>query len=87
MMTTHPPFAKLFDTRHGQLLITKEYDDEGDRHGLAARFEGACSMTISTWFADEQSRDEAFANWMQADAERQGESMAATTSKFGGKAA
>lgn len=80
------PFAKLFDTPHGQLLLTKDKGDE-DEAILAVRFDGACSLTLTSFFEDEAKRDEGFDNFDQAFAERQAEHMRATTDRFGGKSA
>ena len=80
------PFAKLFETRDGQILVTKDTDDD-DRPTLACRFDGACSLTLTSFFNDEAKRDEAFDMFDQELADQQAIHMRNTTNRFGGKAA
>lgn len=63
-------FAKLFDTPHGQLLLTKEFEDE--EYQLTARGQdfGGASPAVSFTFETQEARDAAFdtATQEQADA-------------------
>lgn len=81
-----PPFAKLFDTAHGQLLVTKEVpDDDADTDGaasLAVRFDGACSMTIMLHFTTEKVRDLRFDQYDQVEAEKGAMLMANSIANF-----
>lgn len=70
-------FAKLFDTPHGQLLVTKEFEE--DEYQLAFRGVGnhCCSPTVSFTFETKEDRDRAFDATGQEHADRQAAEMAA----------
>lgn len=80
------PFAKLFETALGQILVTKDTGDD-DEPILACRFDGACSLTLTSFFESEAKRDAGFDLFDQALAEQQAIHMRATTDRFGGEAA
>lgn len=83
------PFAKLFDTPDGQLLVTHEYDDTD--HGEAPyrlNFRGeqhkGVDPAISFGWPTETERDEVFDRVTQEDADRQARELAATVRGFMG---
>jgi hypothetical protein len=84
-----PPFAKLFDTARGQLLVTKEIPDDRDDDvaSLAMRFDGACSMTIMLHFPTEELRDRSFDQYDQVAAETGATRMANSVANFMDEAA
>ncbi|MHB9879127.1 hypothetical protein ACSMXM_05635 [Pacificimonas sp. ICDLI1SI03] len=91
---TPKPFAKLFDTPHGQLLVTRDYIDENDdgeeeeavvcrgatRHGIHA------TIKMGGW-ADAAPADAAFAKVDQDGAEELAATMAKMIDGFSGGAA
>lgn len=79
-------FAKLFTTKHGQLLLQKfEDDSNGEYHyGLKTMFDtpspiagATCIVTRTGLFGDtdkgEENRDRTFANFEQKDADEMAE--------------
>ena len=76
-----PPFAKLFETTHGQLLVTKEYDDD-EGEGLCLRFDGDITVELTSRFASAADRNVAFANIDQALAEDQAARLAAMSARL-----
>lgn len=81
------PFAKLFDTPDGQLLVTHEYDDTD--HGEAPyrlNFRGeqhkGVDPAISFGWSTEAERDEAFATTTQERAEHTARELAQTVANF-----
>lgn len=77
------PFAKLFETPDGQLLVTHDYDD--DQYPEApyrvvfrgAQHEGVDPSVTFGW-ATEAERDVAFASVMQERADHTARELAAT---------
>lgn len=73
-------FAKLFDTSAGQLLVTKDTNEdepEGQQYGLTQRGEEhrGIKAEITGYFDSEEDRDAAFAGFNSDDAERQAVSL------------
>lgn len=83
------PFAKLFDTPDGQVLVTHEYDD-GEYPEVPYRltFRGAqhkgVDPAISFGWPTEAERDEAFASVYQERANHTARELAATVRNFMG---
>lgn len=81
------PFAKLFDTPDGQLLVTKEFDDiehDDAPYRLSLRGEGikGVDATISFGWGSDAERDDVFAQCGQDDADRQARELAQTLANF-----
>lgn len=81
------PFAKLFDTPDGQLLVTKEFDDiehDDAPYRLSLRGEGVKGVdaSISFGWASEAERNEVFDRCAQDDADRQARELAQTLANF-----
>lgn len=85
-MTDNMPFAKLFDTPDGQILVTIDWDDDDEvdvvniraasRHGIVP------AMKLGGWPDDEAGARKAFEAIGQDEAERQARSFAAMLDKF-----
>lgn len=75
-------FAKLFDTPSGQLLVTKEFDD--DEYKLTLRGEGNsfCDPALSFTYETKEARDEAFESVDQVQAEASAAEMATMVASF-----
>lgn len=86
-MTDDRKFARLFDTPDGQLLITKEFDDEEHPdapYRLRIRGEGIKGIDASLsygWDTPAQRR-EAFDEFTQGQAEVAAKDLAATLRNF-----
>jgi hypothetical protein len=81
------PFAKLFDTPDGQLLVTHEYDDTDypeAPYRLAMRGEQhkGVDPALSFGWPTEAERDEAFTTTTQERAEHTARQLAATVRNF-----
>lgn len=65
-------FAKLFDTPHGQCLVTKERSDDDDSYQVAFRGVGneVASPTLSFSYGSLEERDQAFDSMGQEDADK-----------------
>jgi hypothetical protein len=70
-------FAKLFITPHGQLLVTKEFDEE---YQLAFRGHGNsfCSPTVTMNFSTKEARESAYEAVGQEEADKHAKDIAAT---------
>lgn len=68
-------FVKLFDTPHGQLLVTKEFDEE---YQMAIRGEaiGGASPVARLGYDTKSERDEQFTTIDQAKADQQAATFA-----------
>lgn len=70
--TQPKPFAKLFDTPHGQLLAVRKYDAESDSDQIVVRgaaVDGVCPTTLHS-YESEEAAERQFATIDQAKAER-----------------
>ena len=81
------PFAKLFDTPDGQILVTHEYDeDEHPDAPFRLQFRGqdyrGTGVSIAFGWPDEQRRDAAFASVDQARADSTARELASTVRRF-----
>ena len=81
------PFAKLFDTPDGQLLVTHEYDDTDHPdapYRLTFRGEQhkGVDPAVSFGWPTEAERDEAFASTMQERADHTARELAQTVRNF-----
>lgn len=81
------PFAKLFDTPDGQLLVTKEFDDiehDDAPYRLSLRGEGVKGVdaAISFGWPSEAERDNVFSRCVQEDADRHARELAAMVRGF-----
>lgn len=69
------PFAKLFDTPHGQLLITRDYDALADEYTLLVRDCNGTEFRMSGWADDEAATRDGLEKTDQAMAEKHAASM------------
>lgn len=69
------PFAKLFDTMHGQLLITRDYDAVNDEYTLLVRDSQGTEFRMGGWEDDEAASLEGLNKTDQAMAEKHAEAM------------
>lgn len=88
-MTDDRKFARLFDTPDGQLLVTKEFDDDGypeEPYRLRLRGEGVKGIAASLSFGWDtpKLRQEAFDEFTQGQAEAVAKDLAATLRNFSG---
>jgi hypothetical protein len=85
------PFAKLFDTPHGQLLVTREYDAMEGKYEIVVRGAGNGTMTpevrLGGWDDDEEASRDALAKTDQAMAERNAAELAAMVNGLSSDAA
>ncbi len=63
-------FAKLFDTPHGQLLVTRDYDAGEDKYELVVRNGDGTEFRMSGWEDDETASLDELAKTDQAMAEK-----------------
>jgi hypothetical protein len=63
-------FAKLFETPHGQLLVTRDYDAVEDKYELVVRNGDGTVFRMSGWEDDEASSREGLAKTDQAMADK-----------------
>lgn len=75
------PFAKLFDTPDGQILVTIDWDDDDEKDVVniraAARHGIVPAMKLGGWPEDEAGARNAFDAIGQAEADKQARSFAA----------
>jgi len=81
------PFAKLFNTPNGQLLVTMEYDDTDHEDApYRLNFRGAqhkgVDPAMSFGWPTEAKRDEAFASVYQERADHTARELAQTVANF-----
>lgn len=71
------PFAKLFDTPHGQLLVVKDGVDDDDQYPLSIRGEefGGVIAAFNPAYQTSDACDAAFERFDQAEADRQAEGL------------
>jgi hypothetical protein len=82
----HSPFARLFETPHGQLLITKEHDEE-EGPGICVRFDAELTVAMTSYYDSDAVRNAAFENVDQDWANQQAARMAASSQHFAAKTA
>ena len=63
-------FAKLFDTAHGQLLVTRDYDPNEDSYSVVVRNGEGIEFRMSGWEDDEDASRKALEATDQARAEK-----------------
>lgn len=68
-------FAKLFDTPHGQILVTKEFDD-GYKITVRGRQFGGADPAVTAEYDSKEDREDAFIKIDQTVADKQAEAFA-----------
>ena len=69
-MAVNNKFAKVFEFRNHQVLVTKEAEDE-DYYTLKEQLDhNYTNYSATTFFSSVKSRDMAFARYSQKDAEK-----------------
>lgn len=78
-------FARLFETPSGQVLLTKEFEEDEYRLSLRGEGNSIATPTLSFTYEDEETRDRAFDSITQQHADEQGAEMARVVGSFFGK--